>query len=41
MATKDSDGNLLQNGDSVQTVKDLKVKGSTSTLKRGVKIKNN
>jgi len=38
--TKDSNGNLLQNGDSVHLVKDLKVKGSSSVLKRGVKIKN-
>ena len=40
METKDSNGNLLQNGDSVHLVKDLKVKGSSSTLKREVKIKN-
>jgi len=40
METKDSNGNLLNNGDSVHLVKDLKVKGSSSTLKRGVKIKN-
>lgn len=40
MDTKDSNGNLLQNGDSVHLVKDLKVKGSSTVLKRGVKIKN-
>jgi protein PhnA len=40
METKDSNGNVLSNGDSVHLVKDLKVKGSSSTLKRGVKIKN-
>lgn len=40
METKDSNGNVLNNGDSVHLVKDLKVKGSSSTLKRGVKIKN-
>lgn len=40
MEVKDSNGNLLNNGDSVHLVKDLKVKGSSSTLKRGVKIKN-
>jgi len=40
MEVKDSNGNILNNGDSVHLVKDLKVKGSSSTLKRGVKIKN-
>lgn len=40
METKDSNGNILNNGDSVHLVKDLKVKGSSSVLKRGVKIKN-
>ena len=40
METKDSNGNILSNGDSVHLVKDLKVKGSSATLKRGVKIKN-
>ena len=40
METKDSNGNLLNDGDSVHLVKDLKVKGSSSVLKRGVKIKN-
>lgn len=38
--TKDSNGNVLQNGDSVLLIKDLKVKGSTVTLKKGTKIKN-
>ncbi len=40
METKDSNGNILNDGDSVHLVKDLKVKGSSATLKRGVKIKN-
>jgi protein PhnA len=40
METKDSNGNILNTGDSVHLVKDLKVKGSSTTLKRGVKIKN-
>lgn len=35
MATKDSNGNELKDGDSVQVIKDLKVKGSSQTLKRG------
>lgn len=38
--TKDSNGNILQNGDAVLLIKDLKVKGSTVTLKKGTKIKN-
>ena len=33
-------GNILSNGDSVTVIKDLKVKGSSSTLKKGTKIKN-
>lgn len=39
METKDSNGNVLNNGDSVHLVKDLKVKGSSMVLKRGDKIK--
>ncbi len=38
--TKDSNGNILANGDSVMLIKDLKVKGSSVTLKQGLKIKN-
>jgi len=40
MEVKDSNGNLLQEGDSVHLIKDLKVKGSSSTLKRGTVVKN-
>lgn len=40
MSTKDSNGNPLNEGDSVQVIKDLKVKGSSMTLKRGTKFKN-
>jgi len=40
MTTKDSHGNVLNDGDSVQVIKDLKVKGSSITLKRGKKFKN-
>ena len=36
---KDSVGNVLQDGDSVIMVKDLKVKGSTTPLKAGTKVK--
>lgn len=37
---KDSNGNILVDGDSVILIKDLKVKGSSITLKKGTKIKN-
>ncbi len=40
MSTKDSNGNPLNEGDSVQVIKDLKVKGSPTDLKRGTKFKN-
>ena len=40
MTVKDSNGQVLGNGDSVQVVKDLKVKGSSATLKRGTMFKN-
>jgi protein PhnA len=40
MDVKDSNGTLLKAGDSVQVIKDLKVKGSSVTLKRGTVIKN-
>ena len=39
--TKDSNGNVLTDGDSVTLIKDLKVKGSGGvTLKRGTLVKN-
>ena len=38
--TKDSNGNILNDGDSVQLIKDLKVKGTSVTLKRGSVAKN-
>jgi protein PhnA len=37
---KDANGNILQDGDTVTVIKDLKVKGSSSTLKIGTKVKN-
>jgi len=40
MTVKDSNGNELSDGDSVQVIKDLKVKGSSETLKRGTVFKN-
>ena len=39
-AVKDSNGNLLQDGDTVTVIKDLKVKGSSSVVKVGTKVKN-
>ncbi len=38
--TKDSNGNILKDGDTVKLIKDLKVKGSSITLKRGTVVKN-
>ena len=38
--TKDSNGNMLNDGDSVQLIKDLKLRGSSSVYKRGTVIKN-
>ncbi len=35
MDTKDSNGAVLDDGDAVQLIKDLKVKGSSINLKRG------
>ena len=37
---KDSVGNILQDGDTVTVIKDLKVKGSSSVVKVGTKVKN-
>ena len=37
---KDSNGTKLIDGDSVTVIKDLKVKGSSLTLKRGKLFKN-
>ena len=37
---KDSNGTTLADGDSVTLIKDLKVKGTSVTLKRGTLIKN-
>jgi protein PhnA len=37
---RDAHGNILQDGDSVSVLKDLKVKGSSSTVKVGTKVKN-
>jgi protein PhnA len=36
---KDSVGNILQDGDMITVIKDLKVKGSSSVVKVGTKVK--
>ena len=40
MEVKDSNGNLLSEGDSVTVIKDLKVRGFSAVIKRGTKVKN-
>ena len=40
LVVKDSNGNLLQEGDSVTVIKDLKVKGASGAIKQGTKVKN-
>lgn len=37
---KDANGNVLSDGDTVTVIKDLKVKGSSSVVKVGTKVKN-
>ena len=38
--TKDSNGTVLQNGDDVHLIKDLTVRGTSNTFKRGTVAKN-
>ena len=40
MPARDSNGTELLDGDSVMVIKDLEVKGTSSTLKRGTMIRN-
>jgi len=40
MEVKDSNGNILNDGDTVTVIKDLKVKGSSDVIKRGTTVKN-
>ena len=40
LIVKDSNGNLLADGDDVLLIKDLKLKGSSEVLKKGTKFKN-
>ncbi len=37
---RDANGNELKDGDSVTVIKDLKIKGSSSVVKVGTKVKN-
>lgn len=37
---RDSNGNVLTDGDTVSVIKDLKVKGTSSVVKVGTKVKN-
>ena len=40
MEVRDSNGNLLSEGDTVTVIKDLKVRGSSGIIKRGTVVKN-
>ena len=40
LVVKDANGNLLQDGDTVHVIKDLNVKGASTPIKVGTKIKN-
>ena len=40
LIVRDSNGALLKDGDSVTVIKDLKVRGSSSVIKRGTMVKN-
>lgn len=37
---KDANGNVLQNGDNITVIKELKIKGSSLVVKVGTKVKN-
>lgn len=39
-AIRDANGNVLQDGDSVTVIKELKIKGSSAAVKVGTKVKN-
>lgn len=40
LIVKDANGNVLQDGDTVTVIKDLKVKGSSLVVKVGTRVKN-
>ena len=37
---RDANGNVLRDGDTITVIKDLKIKGYSSVVKRGTKLKN-
>ncbi|MBI5974433.1 zinc ribbon domain-containing protein YjdM [Staphylococcus canis] len=37
---RDANGNILQDGDTVTVIRDLKIKGASTPIKQGTKIKN-
>lgn len=39
-SVRDAHGNILQDGDTVTVIKDLKIKGSSSVVKVGTKVKS-
>ena len=40
MEVKDANRNILKDGDAVKLIKDLKLKGTSTTIKRGTAVKN-
>jgi len=40
LIVKDSNGNVLNDGDTIAVIKDLKVKGTSLVVKVGTKVKN-
>ena len=40
LVVKDANGQILQDGDNVVVIKDLKIKGSSSVVKVGTKVRN-
>ncbi len=40
LVVHDANGNLLADGDTVTVIKDLKIKGSSSVVKVGIKVRN-
>ena len=40
LIVRDSNGNLLKDGDSVVVIKDLKVRGASSAIKVGTKVRD-
>lgn len=40
LVVKDSNGNLLSDGDTITVIKDLKIKGTSQVVKVGTKVKN-